>query len=434
MPTELATAMIATILLCGACKSAQSSPAPRESSPRAAPITVGTATASAHSSVAPPASADSSARSATSTPSLRSPHALTLASWNLEWLAAENGHGPVARDDAAFTRLGKYATRIDADVIAVQEVEGVAALARVFDPGRYAFYVTGDATPQRTGFVYDRRLQVYVNPDYTALDVGSLRSGADLSVNWNGTRVRLLSVHLKSGCFDHPLSHDGACTKLKAQVPKLEAWIDARANEHTPFAVLGDFNRRLFATNRDPMWRALDDSQPPEADLYSPTENQRSQCWSGQHPQYIDHIVLSRSLHALQVPNSFTQYLYDAADAPFRKQLSDHCPIALRLDATTPSAPSSTHQAAAPNSAPSAQGPAPTAQGPAPSAPSAAPVPSTELVKGNRTRKGERYYHTPDCPHYRQVKVDTAKGEQYFPDEAAARAAGYQRSPDCPVR
>src|SRR5690606_3584310 len=80
-----------------------------------------------------------------------------------------------------------------------------------------------------------------------------------------------------------------------------------------------------------PVWRELDDSEPPESALTAPTRGERSRCWRGQHAEYIDHIVLSRTLTTFFVPGSFAQQLYDAEDTPYRKQLSDHCPIALRL-------------------------------------------------------------------------------------------------------
>lgn len=358
---------------------------------------------------------------------------LRLATWNLQWLLEADDHGPVARPPAAFARLGKYAQRLDADIVAVQEVESTAALARVFDPERYAFYVTSDPTPQRTGFVYDKRLTTRVHPDYTPLRGANLRSGADLGVEWNGTWIRLLSVHLKSGCYARPLGASEACTKLQAQVPKLEAWLDARAREGTPYAVLGDFNRHLFAASNDPVWRALDDGEPPESDLSAPTRGERSRCWHGLHAEYIDHIVLSRTLTTFLVPGSFAQQLYDAEDAPHRKQLSDHCPISLRLspevtplpnvrqaaETTAPTAPS------LPSRPPTLDGA--TATPPASSTANTQPLP----VKGNRSRNGKLYYHSPNCPRYQQVRIDPAKGERLFADEAEALAAGFVRSPDC---
>jgi hypothetical protein len=189
------------------------------------------------------------------------------------------------------------------------------------------------------------------------------------------------------------------------------------------------------------VWLALDDASPPEADLFAPTALARARCWDGQSTRFIDHIVLSRTLGSQFVPESFVQHRYDAVDKRYRKQLSDHCPIALRLRtsprATAPqtTAPRTTApQTTAPSAATSSQTAPRTTTPPNPTA--LAPNPDVTLlpVKGNHTRKGQRHYHTPDCPQYAQVKIDTAKGEQLFQDEATARAAGYERSPDCKPR
>lgn len=373
-------------------------------------------------------------REVTDEPALGAAHdgPLVIASWNLEWLYEEPGRGPSKRSPAAFARLAKYAQRLDAHVVAVQEVESERALARVFDPKRYTFHVTADANVQRTGFAIDKRLSVRVHEDFTPLARGGLRSGADIEVSWSGRWIRMLSIHLKSGCFEKPLTHHGACTKLRQQVPLLESWIDARAAESTPFVVLGDFNRRLFASDEDGMWVELDDGEPPEADLFSPTRGQVSRCWQGQHPKFIDHIVLSRSLHSAFSSGAFWEQLYDDGDQAHRKDLSDHCPIAVRLD-RAPQVNSHVQVAA---SSTSASGTAATSPNTGETSPpvTTATYPAAGPVKGNHSRKGNRYYHTSDCPQYERVKINAKKGEQLFSDEASARAAGYVRSPDCPRR
>jgi endonuclease/exonuclease/phosphatase family metal-dependent hydrolase len=121
----------------------------------------------------------------------------------------------------------------------------------------------------------------------------------------------------------------------------LEHWIDARAAEGIPFAVLGDFNRRLARerhTARDrhgkliAMWPELDDGDPPEAELTNATAGQPyRRCSRGErYDDFIDHILLSRSLAARLVPGSFEQITYDRLDAGNRR-LSDHCPIAVTV-------------------------------------------------------------------------------------------------------
>lgn len=274
---------------------------------------------------------------------------LVVATWNVEWLNRNDQRGPVKRNPRDYVRLARHASRLAADVIALQEVDGADAAARIFDPKMYDFHFASGGGAQRAGFAWRRDLDVSVNPDLTALDVGGVRAGADLSVRTAQGTLRLLSVHLKSGCFDGPLSDsDNACRKLWRQLPELEGWIDARAlevesageieaskpsrREHTLwFGVLGDFNRRFFAKPDEPFWREIDDGQPPEADLDSPTRGPQRRCWNAHDQRGVDHLVLGRSLFARVVPGSFRELLFDERDAAFKPVLSDHCPLSVRL-------------------------------------------------------------------------------------------------------
>lgn len=265
------------------------------------------------------------------------PSTLTIASWNLDWLNHRTQRGPVRRGPGDYERLQRYAQRLHADVIAVQEVDGEEALQQVFPPGEYAYHLSTQRGVQLVGFAYRKSLTVERHPDLVALDVGGVRDGVDLTVHANGQALRLLAVHLKSGCFAAPLSSPkAACVKLRAQLPVLERWIDDRARAGEPFLVLGDFNRRLNA--QDPFYAELDDGDPPNADLSLLSDGHASQCWGGKYPELIDHMLLSRDAAPWLKPSSFRQLVYDAADAPFRSKLSDHCPIEVVLTPTRPSA------------------------------------------------------------------------------------------------
>jgi endonuclease/exonuclease/phosphatase family metal-dependent hydrolase len=265
---------------------------------------------------------------------------LRVASWNIEWLAARNGAGAVPRSSADYDRLRRYAERLDADVVALQEVEGAGAARRVFDPERYAFlFAAGGGSIQRAGFAWKKSLRVTANADFVAIGLnGRSRRGADITVHGAHGELRLLSVHLKSGCASGRLDgSETACVMLGEQARRLEDWVDARARDQVPFAVLGDFNRRFTA--KDPFWNGLDDGDPPEADLVDAGFGRRPPCWSGRYHQYIDHIVLSRTAGTWLVPNSFTQQVYDPGDEGSARVLSDHCPIVALLDVSRAEAP-----------------------------------------------------------------------------------------------
>ncbi len=251
---------------------------------------------------------------------------LKIATWNMEWLDAENNTGNKKRTDADYQKLTEFAQMLDADIVAFQEVDGAAAARRVFDPGVYQIEMSERNSNQQVGFAVKKKISYSRNSDVSALSSGgSLRNGVDITV---ASTFRLLVVHLKSGCFDENYSGD-ACEKLDLQIPILESWIDGRASEGVPFAVLGDFNRRMDAS--DAIWQNLDDSQPPNADLTLTTEGRLSTCNGGKYPQYIDHIVLSKNAVPFFEDGSFNQLVYPKADQQ-NFQLSDHCPISVRMN------------------------------------------------------------------------------------------------------
>ncbi len=361
---------------------------------------------------------------ATPAPALTS---LKVATWNLEWLYRTSGAGTVRRTDADYERLEAYANRLAADVIAVQEVDGEDALRRVFDDATYDYHVASQPGVQLTGFAYRSGLAVVEHPDYAELDVGGVRNGTELTVVVNGQPLRLLNVHLKSGCFDEPLSTpSNACTKLKAQLPILERWIDARAAANEPFLVLGDFNRRMRAG--EAFYTELDDGQPANADLTLATEGRASRCWGGTYAQLVDHLVLSRDATPWMIEGSFAQLDYDAADAPFKATLSDHCAVSIML---RPGALPPRAEAVGSGGSPSGQdapdGDVARGDGAAPAQPEG-PRP----VKGNISSDGRRLYHLPSCPSYEQTRIDESVGERLFPSEADAVAAGWQKASNCP--
>ena len=259
---------------------------------------------------------------------------LKLATWNIAWLDSEPGDGENAREERDYALLRSYAQRLDADIVAFQEVENELAARRVFEPELYAIVMEERDDPLRVGFAYKRDLaargvSIQRNPDYVALDLGGLRRGIDVTLEAQGWSLRLLNVHLKAGCWSDAAKDQAACVKLRTQLARLEDWIDARASEGVAFVVLGDFNRRLPA--RDRFWRELDDSEPPNADLSAPGQRLKPACWGGAFPGFVDHFVLDRLATAYLIESSFEELVYEERGAAARQRLSDHCPLALRL-------------------------------------------------------------------------------------------------------
>jgi endonuclease/exonuclease/phosphatase family metal-dependent hydrolase len=269
---------------------------------------------------------------------------LRLATWNLENLHAQDGQSTYTGNDPSVTRTATdydrircYVRLFDPDILAVQEVDGEAALSRVVDTDVYDVHV--DDRPkgslngqQNTGFAFKRGLTVVRRPDFTALDVqgdGRLRYGARIDVTHHGQTIQLLSVHLKSGCFENR-TRSVDCPLLLAQVPVLESWIDEAARGPRAFIVLGDFNRRLNQPG-DRVWADLDDGDPANADLTALTQEMPVSCRDNAFTEFIDHIVVDPRGLAGVDRASFRQVTYRQADKAVWHKLSDHCPVAVEL-------------------------------------------------------------------------------------------------------
>ncbi|GGJ29457.1 endonuclease/exonuclease/phosphatase family protein [Neoroseomonas lacus] len=267
---------------------------------------------------------------------------LKLATWNIAWLTTKPaGHPdlprnlrPRSNDD--FTRLRAYADRLAADVVAVQEVDGPLAAARVFDATRYDFHFPAESDTQRAGFAWRRGLTVTRNLDLMALDLAptarfSLRRGADITVrDGDMPPIRLLSVHLDGGCAWDPIRQPNSrdCQNIGRQAAILQDWIAARRAEGIAFAILGDFNRRM--ERNDEFIALLGEAAP----LTRVTQGFANPCQAregGARP-FIDHILLGGPARDWVVRDSFRVLVYNERDAAVRERLSDHCPVSIRID------------------------------------------------------------------------------------------------------
>jgi endonuclease/exonuclease/phosphatase family metal-dependent hydrolase len=255
-----------------------------------------------------------------------------VASWNMQFLDVP-GRGPDRRSAEDYAALARYVKGLNAQVIAVQEVASLEALALVFPASEYAYHLAHAGGVQRSGFVYKKRLKALAHPDLGELALGDLRAGADLSVFVGAREVRMLSLHLKAFCVQGALSRDDkACRKLQAQVPVLEGWIDARAREGVPFVVAGDFNRAL-AEPRDALFAELDDHDPSGLVLSQAGPHHTSGCGKKPKPA-VDHVLLGGVAGFLR-PSQFAELPYSEEDRLAGRKLSDHCPIRVTLSLAT---------------------------------------------------------------------------------------------------
>jgi endonuclease/exonuclease/phosphatase family metal-dependent hydrolase len=245
-------------------------------------------------------------------PAFAAQRSLSVASWNLEWLAdpaaleqsgfwtecrARDWPNEKLRPELpfcnAYTRRGiagpaEYASRKLAalraglqslaqqgvDVLAVQEVQNRQALEAVLPPGYRVVCMSTRADAQNVGFA----LRVGAPWQAECSEVHALgleqdaqvarpvRRGLALTLTQGATRLAVLNVHLKSGCVGGPMqARKPACAVLQRQVPALEAWIESQARKGLPFIVVGDWNRDLDAEHAGAYPARNDRSDPATA-------------------------------------------------------------------------------------------------------------------------------------------------------------------------
>ncbi len=257
---------------------------------------------------------------------------LKIATWNLNWLTSRDGGLPAdikLRQPEDFDRLRDYAAELNADVIAIEEVDNADTARRLFPSETYSVHMSRDRVRQRVGIVVRRGLPYDVNPDVTAIALEPethLRSGVDITLHAANGPLRVLAVHLKQGCQYQTFGQapKTVCVTLMAQFDVVTQWIAARRDEAMPFLVLGDFNRGM--DKDDAFIRKIDAPAP----LTRATEGFSSPCWGRE--AFIDHILIGGTARDWVVPNSLRVLAYRESGADWKQRLSDHCPVSVRLN------------------------------------------------------------------------------------------------------
>ena len=259
-----------------------------------------------------------------------------ITTWNLNWLTLRHQGDPALPADVRvrapedFARLRFYAEKLDSDVVAFQEVDGSEAASRVFDPARYDIYTIDETVVQRVGLAVRRGLKLVRNPDYAALDVEPdaryrLRDGFDATLILpGGASVRMLVVHLKTGCQYDRLarSRRPQCALLAKQVAPLAAWVSARQREHAAFLLLGDFNR-VFDFPEE-LGTALAQAAP----LLRVTQG-RVRPLLGRQRLHRLHFRGRRGARAGSFRTACVCRSFTRPGEAWKDRLSDHCPVSV---------------------------------------------------------------------------------------------------------
>lgn len=202
-----------------------------------------------------------------------------------------------------------FATRLNADIIAFQEVSGVAAVRQALGPLADQYNLCsfdGQYKVQRLAFAWKKALGTAVEACKPVHEMSlpqlpldeQVRPGLTMALNVRGKLLRLLTVHLKSSCVSSlergQLDSDdltSPCSILQKQIAPFENAFEKLGAGGARFVVLGDFNRNLWHEERElsgsspvrsdgsknltaplaasvktqNLWKEVNDGQPPES-------------------------------------------------------------------------------------------------------------------------------------------------------------------------
>lgn len=299
---------------------------------------------------------------------------VTVATWNLAWLASEplisteqvtqcqkqdaakvemekrtpDGcrKGSPYRMAGAYAGLAAQMKRLDFDLIGLQEVQSAEAVQLIMgdrplisgdpktmvEPGTYQVVVNSDGGWQKVGLAVKTALLVpgrkLSAQPFTEIGVPvkrDHRSALDVSVPLKTGDLRVLVVHLKSACHRVPLNTTTEdCLQLSAQAPILQSWIQQRQSEGKPYVVLGDFNRVLATSvsheqcsigqpcTQVSLRASLDDNAVDQRPILIPTADARHvpECGFKGDLNLIDHIVLGGGVESAYVAQSVRSHAY----------------------------------------------------------------------------------------------------------------------------
>ncbi|WP_175579671.1 endonuclease/exonuclease/phosphatase family protein [Vibrio diazotrophicus] len=268
---------------------------------------------------------------------------LTLSTWNMEWLTINPNHnvyeGKRSNDD--FSALKGYFERLNADVIAFQEVDSIDAFKRV-SSSDYSVILSDRDLPQYhnhqfsdinqyTGFAIRNNVPFSDPKDIDLYGRANhkLRFASYVILYPDSaTPVHVLSLHLKAGCVGKFYSHKETCQTLLAQGKSLNRWIKEREKQGQEYVIMGDFNHNL-SFKGDWLWQEFNQGLKQKPELA--TRNTQALCKvrkrnnASQLHQFrsvIDHMIVSPKLQTTQPK----QMVYKDQDA-LNYHLSDHCPI-----------------------------------------------------------------------------------------------------------
>jgi endonuclease/exonuclease/phosphatase family metal-dependent hydrolase len=298
---------------------------------------------------------------------------MKLATFNIYWLGNERFSemsGQLARTADDWALIARVISKLNADVLAFQEIVSLAELREVLDrvtditSRQYRFLDddggllgTDKSGDQKVVIAYDETRYDLIEASPIFGGTGRLPFAVRVRSKDDGGEVLVVGVHFKSG--QPAFADEQSAVKRKLQCQHLADWVAGLKREVNPklpqptpgdrVVILGDFNALKELSEHQPQnWQIIVDSLDPLRDGHmaswvwpqpvpQPTDADPSTSYIEQ--LLIDFVILSPSLHDRVIQGPVI-YAYDrdpaiTAEGEVELRVSDHRPVWIEIDATS---------------------------------------------------------------------------------------------------
>ena len=251
---------------------------------------------------------------------------LVIGTFNIKWLG-DGKNDRLERSDADYDRISTLIGEIDADILALQEIENKAALSRLSSKlDNYQFKIVNDDYPQKTAYLVKNEIDIVNTGCYFPIEVipGDTRPGFYLAVKYKNEKIHLMNLHFKSTSrYDSTDRLRRESIRIRTrQAEKAAHFADSLISAGEENVVIsGDLNDNPFKTNRETLSSLKNNNNL--IFLTDGLPSCRNRLW-----HTIDHIVVSKPLFGNYLKGSsrvvnFNNSVHDR----FTEKISDHCPV-----------------------------------------------------------------------------------------------------------
>jgi len=266
---------------------------------------------------------------------LRADEYITVGTFNIEWLG-DGIDDQKPRNKQEYAELARVIKELNADVLALQEIENQDAIKLVLNNmPQYNAIILSTNGKQNVGFLYKKDIKIINTLEYKPLQVipNKTRSGFVVTAKKGNFDFKMMIVHLKStSSFDNTNQLRQKSFQIRnVQVGILNNWADSclKYTDERDLVILGDFNDHIYK---------------PNSQIIKFGENKKLVCLTKDLKSClrsdwytIDNIFVSKSVEKRVLTNSVAMENFKAyVEDKYKNSISDHCPVIIKLNTSLP--------------------------------------------------------------------------------------------------